>query len=113
MPAITIDQVASRVFQAVASFATRRTAPSIGYRCMRQSSVGASRAWAMWTSIASSGSDFTKSPFQYHCRPFGKNGSKSAWIAGNGMAPIQLKSGAGTDFSSAPIAFSPSAAGPA
>ena len=65
----------------------------------------------MCVSIASSGSDFTKSPFQYHCSPFGKNGSKRALIAGNGIAPIQLKSGAGRASSSGAIAFSPSAAG--
>ena len=66
----------------------------------------------MCVSIASSGSDFTKSPFQYHCRPFGKNGSNSACIAGNGIGPIQLKIGGGTAFSSGAIAFSPSAAAP-
>jgi hypothetical protein len=66
----------------------------------------------MCVSIASSGSAFTKSPFQYHCRPFGKNGSKSARIAGNGIALIQLKIGVGTVRSSGANAFSPSGAVP-
>jgi hypothetical protein len=79
---------------------------------MSDSSLGALAACAMWVSIASSGKDFTKSPFQYHCRPFGKNGSKSACIAGNGIVPIQLKMGAGTDLSSRAITFSPSSTGP-
>ena len=39
---------------------------------------------AMWCSITSSGSDFTKSPFQYHWTLFGRSGSKSACMAGNG-----------------------------
>ncbi len=113
MPAITIDQVASRAGQAVAVFSTRPTAPSIGYRCIRQNGLGAVAACAMWVSMASSGSAFTKSPFQYHCSPFGKNGSKSALIAGMGIGPIQLKSGAGKALRSGAIAFSPSPAGPA
>ena len=66
----------------------------------------------MCVSIASSGRDFTKSPFQYHCRPFGKNGSNNVCIAGNGIAPIQLKMGGGTDLSSRAMIFSPSAVEP-
>ena len=41
----------------------------------------------MCTSMAWSVSDFTKSPFQYHCRPFGKNGSNRPLIAGSGISP--------------------------
>src|SRR5207248_6437313 len=95
IPAITIEKDASRVFHAVASFGTRRTAPSIGYRCIKHNSLGAVAARLIWVSMASSGSDLTKSAFQYHCRPFVKNGSKSACIAGNGISPIQLKIGGG------------------
>src|SRR4029453_15604612 len=56
----------------------------------------------MCLSIASSESDFTKSPFQYHCRPFGKNGSNSPLIAGIGIMPIQSKSGAGKSLGGGP-----------
>ena len=59
---------------------------------------------AMCVSIASSVSAFTKSPFQYHCSPFGKSGSNRPCIAGNGIALIQLKSGAGSFFRSGAIA---------
>src|SRR4051795_12093717 len=79
---------------------------------MRQNGLGACAAWAMCTSMAASGSDFTKSPFQYHCRPFGKNGSNSPLIAGIGIVPIQLKSGAGKPSRSFAIAFLPSASDP-
>src|SRR5260221_12069150 len=109
---MTIDHVESRVFHAVASLGTRWTAPSIGYRCISDSSLGALAACAMCISIASSGRDFTKSPFQYHCSPFGKNGSNNVWIDGNGISPIQLKIGGGKDSRSRAISFAPSAAGP-
>ena len=72
------------------------TAPSMGYRCITHNSVGALAASAMCTSIASSESVCTKSPFQYHCSPLGKNGSNIALIAGNGISPIQLKIGGGS-----------------
>jgi hypothetical protein len=79
---------------------------------MRQKSLGASAACAMCVSMASSGRVFTKSPFQYHCRPLGKNGSKSACMAGNGISPIQLKSGAGSAPRSGASTFCASAVGP-
>ena len=62
--------------------ARSRSAPRRPARCARRSPRPAAY--------------FTKSPFQYHCRPFGKNGSNSDWIAGNGIAPIQLKIGGGS-----------------
>src|SRR3954468_2705872 len=100
MPAMTIENVASRALHAVALPGTRRTAPSIGYRGMSDNALGAAAACAICASIASSGSDLTKSPFQYHCSPFGKNGSKSAFMAGKGIAAIQLKIGGGSALSS-------------
>src|ERR1700732_3384748 len=39
---------------------------------MSDNSLGAFAACAICVSIASSDRDLTKSPFQYHCRPFGK-----------------------------------------
>src|SRR5512132_3006891 len=112
MAAMTMEYDASRVDHAVASLATRRTAPSIGYRCMRQNGLGASAACAMCTSIAWSLSDFTKSPFQYHCRPFGKNGSNKLLIAGIGIMPVQSKSDAGSCSSRGAMALRPAASEP-
>jgi hypothetical protein len=41
-------------------------------------------------------SDFAKSSFQYHCTPFGKNGSNSLPITGMGIMPVRSNSGAGS-----------------
>jgi Salmonella virulence plasmid 65kDa B protein len=42
------------------------------------------------TSIAWSESSLTKSPFQYHCKPVGSNGSNRPCRAGKGMGPCAL-----------------------
>src|ERR1700682_6294855 len=53
---------------------------------MSESALVAFRACAICASIASSVSSFTKSPRQYHCRPFGKNGSNMDWREAMGRA---------------------------
>src|SRR6185436_8794638 len=79
---------------------------------MRQKSLGAASACVMCVSMAASGRDFTKSPFQYHCRPLGKNGSNRALIDGKGISLIQLKIGAGNSLSSGARSRWPSTADP-
>src|SRR5438128_2665682 len=79
---------------------------------MSDNSLGALAACAIWVAMASSGSDLTKSPFQYHCRPLGSSGSNSACKAGNGITPIQLKIGGGKLSNNGAMALRPSCSVP-